>query len=68
VEEHEEMEGEEETGEEAECVMFLSRKSKLSMDKFLCLNILIPDWRTNKWCICLAILGDESAILPLQST
>jgi hypothetical protein len=42
VEEREEMEGEEETGEEAECVTFLSRKSKLGMDK---INILIPDWR-----------------------
>ncbi len=33
VEEREEMEGEEETVEEAECVTFLSRKSKLGMDK-----------------------------------
>jgi hypothetical protein len=45
VEEREEMEVEEEEGKEAECVTFLSRKSKLGMDKIACLNILIPDWR-----------------------
>jgi hypothetical protein len=33
AEEREEMEGEEEMGEEAECVNILSRKSKLGMDK-----------------------------------
>ncbi len=60
------MEGEKEMGEEAECVTFLSRKSKLDMDKIA----LIEYFNTrleeraqcpNKQCTCLAILGDESA-------
>jgi hypothetical protein len=33
VEDHEEMEGEEEMRDEAECLTFLSRNSKLGMDK-----------------------------------
>ncbi len=45
VEEREEMEGEEEKREEAECVTFLSRKSKLGMNKLICLSISIPNWR-----------------------
>ncbi len=60
------MEGEEETEEEAECVMFLSRKSKLGMDKialFEYFNIRLEERAQcpNKRCTCLAILGDESS-------
>jgi hypothetical protein len=66
VEEREEMEGEEEMGEEAECVMFLSRKSKLGMDKialFEYFNTRLEERAQcpNKRCTCLAILGDKSA-------
>jgi hypothetical protein len=66
VEEHEEMEGEEETGEEVECVTFLSRKSMLGMDKialFEYFNTRLEERAQcpNKQCTCLAILGDESA-------
>jgi hypothetical protein len=66
VEEHEEMEGEEEMGEEAECVTFLSRKSKLGMDKIALFEYFINRLEEraqspNKQCTCLAILGDESA-------
>jgi hypothetical protein len=66
VEEREEMEGEEEMGEEAECVTFLSRKSKLGMDKialFEFFNTRLEERAQcpNKWYTCLAILGDTSA-------
>ncbi len=66
MEESEEMEGKEETGEEAECVTFLSRKSKLGMDKialFEYFNTRLEERAQcpNKRCTCLAILGDESA-------
>ncbi len=66
VEEREEMEVEEENGEEAECVTFLSRKSKLGMMKLLCLNILLPDWRRQhnapiNGAHAFSILGDASA-------
>jgi hypothetical protein len=66
VEERKEMEEEEETGEEAECLRFLSRKSKLGMDKialFEYFNTRLEERAQcpKKWCICLAILGDESA-------
>ena len=60
------MEVEEEKGEEAECVTFLSRKSKLGVDKialFEYFNTRLEERAQcpNKWCTCLAILGDESA-------
>ncbi len=66
VEEREKMEGEEEMGEEAECVTFLSRKSKLGMDKialFEYFNTRLEERAQcpNKRCTCLAILGDDSA-------
>ncbi len=66
VEERVEMEGEVETGEEAECVTFLSRKIKLGMDKialFGYFNTRLEERAQcpNKWCTCLAILGDENA-------
>ena len=64
--EREEMEGEEETGEEAECVMFLSRKSKLGMDKIALFEYFYTRLEEraqcpNKQCTGPAILGDESA-------
>jgi hypothetical protein len=66
VDEWEEMEGEEEKGEEAECVTFLSRKSKLGMNKvalFEYFNTQLEETAQfpNKRCTSLAILGDESA-------
>jgi hypothetical protein len=66
VEEQEEMGGEEEKGEEAECVTFLSRKSKFGMNKiafFKYFNTRLEEMAQcpNKQCTCLAILGDESA-------
>jgi hypothetical protein len=66
VEEQEDMEVEEEKGEEAECVTFLSRKIKLGMNEsalFGYFNTRLEE-RTqcpNKGCTCLAILGDASA-------
>jgi hypothetical protein len=66
VEEREEMEVEEEKGEEAECVTFLSRKSKLDMNEvslFEYFNSQLEEMAQcpNKRCTCLAILGDDSA-------
>jgi hypothetical protein len=66
VEEQEEIEVEEEKGEEAVCVTFLSRKSKLSMNEvtlFEYYNTQLEETSkcTNKRCTCLAILGDASA-------
>jgi hypothetical protein len=66
VEEREEMEGEEEMGGETECVTFLSRNIKLGMDKialfeYFNTRLEVRAQCPNKWCTCLAILGDESA-------
>ena len=66
VEEREEMEVEEEEGEEAVCVMFLSRKSKLGMNEvalFEYFNTWLEETTqcASKRCTCLAILGDASA-------
>jgi hypothetical protein len=66
VEQWEEMKVEEEKGEEAECVTFLSRKSKLGMNEvalFEYINTRLEEMTEclNKWCTCLAILGDASA-------
>jgi hypothetical protein len=66
VEEWEEMEVEEEEGEEAMCVTFLSQKSKLGMNEvalFEYFNTRLEETTqcTNKRCTCLAILGDASA-------
>ncbi len=60
------MEVEEEKGEEAQCVMFLSRKSKLGMNEvalFEYFNTQLEETTEcpNKQCTCLAILGDASA-------
>ncbi len=60
------MEVEEEQGEEAECVTFLSRKSKLCMNEvalFEYFNTPLEETTEcpNKRCTCLAILGDASA-------
>ncbi len=60
------MEVEEEKGEEAECVTFLSRKSKLGMNDvalFEYFNTRLEETTEfpNKQCTCLAILGDASA-------
>ncbi len=60
------MEVEEEKGEEAEYVMLLSRNSKLGMKKvalFEYFNTRLEKMAQcpNKWCTCLAILGDTSA-------
>ncbi len=66
MEEREEMEVEEEQGDEAECVTFLSWKSKLGMNEvalFEYFDTQLEDLAQcpNKRCTCLAILGDESA-------
>jgi hypothetical protein len=66
VEEREEMEVEEAKGEEAECVTFLSRKSKLGMNEvalFEYFNTRLEEMTQcpNKQCTGLAILGDASA-------
>jgi hypothetical protein len=66
VEEREEMEVEEEEGEEAVSVTFLSRKSKLGMNEvalFEYFNARLVETTqcANKRCTCLAILGDASA-------
>jgi hypothetical protein len=66
VEEREEMEVEEEEGEEAVCMTFLSRKSKLGMNEvalFEYFNTRLEETTqcANKRCTCLAILGDASA-------
>ncbi len=66
MEEREEMEVAEEKGEEAECVPFLSRKSKLGMNEvalFEYFNTRLEEMTQcpNKLCTCLAILGDASA-------
>ncbi len=66
MEEREEMEVEEEEGEEAVCVMFLSRKSKFGMNEVALFEYLITRLEettqcANKRCTCLAILGDASA-------
>ncbi len=60
------MEVEEEKGEKTECVTFLSRKSKLGMNEvalFEYFNTRLEEMTQcpNKWCTCLAILGDASA-------
>jgi hypothetical protein len=65
VEEWKEMEVEEEKGEEAECVTFLSRKSKLGMNDvalFEYFNTRSVEMTKcpNKQCTCLAILDDAS--------
>jgi hypothetical protein len=62
----EEMEVEEEEGEEAVCVMFLSWKIKLGMNEvalFEYFNIQLEETTQcpNKRCTCLAILSDASA-------
>jgi hypothetical protein len=67
------MEVEEEKAEEAECVTFLSRKSKLGMNEvalFEYFNTRLEETTQcpNTWCTCLAILGDASARASLQST
>ncbi len=66
MEEWEEMGVEEEKGEEAECVTFLSRKSKLGMIEvalFEYFNTRLEETTEcpNKRCTCLAILGDANA-------
>jgi hypothetical protein len=66
VEEWEEMEVEEEKGGGAECVTFLSRKSKLGMNEVALFEYFITRLEEmaacpNKRCTCLAILGDASA-------
>ncbi len=60
------MEVEEERGEEAECVTFLSRKSKLGMNEvalFEYFNTQLEETTEchNKWCTCLVILADASS-------
>jgi hypothetical protein len=60
------MEEEEEMGEEAECVMFLSRKSKLGMEKIALFKYFNTRFEEraqcpNTRCTCLAFFGDESA-------
>ncbi len=60
------MEVEEEKGDKAECAAFLSRKSKLGMNEvalFEYFNTQLEEMIEcpNKWCTCLAILGDASA-------
>ncbi len=60
------MEVEEEEGEEAVCVMFLSQKSKLGMNEvalFEYFNTRLEETTqcANKRCTCLAILGDARA-------
>jgi hypothetical protein len=60
------MEVEEEEGEEAVCVTFLSQKSKLGMNEvalFEYFNTRLEETTqcANKGCTCLAILGDASA-------
>ncbi len=57
---------EEEEGEEAVCVTYLSRKSKLGMNEvalFECFNTQLEEMTQcpNKRCTCLTILGDASA-------
>jgi hypothetical protein len=66
VEERKEMEIAAEEGEEAVCVTFLTRKSKLGMNEvalFEYFNTQLEEMTqcANKRCICLAILGDASA-------
>jgi hypothetical protein len=66
VEEWEEMEVEEEEGEEAVWVTFLSRKSKSGMNEvalFEYFNTQLEEITQcpNKRCSCLAMLGDASA-------
>ncbi len=66
MEEREEMEVEEEKREEAECVTFLSRKSKLDMNEvalFEYFNTQLEERAQcpNKRCTCLAVLNDASA-------